>query len=285
MSVLAWVAPFRAELFRLTRSRGGRFGLIAPALLGVLRIFGGALTESLENTRRLAQGMKALAPKDITAFGPMADGINWGAPVLAMSALLVGAFALARERENGGFAQLALAAPRSSIVIGKLLAICAWIGLAFALLIVGTMGAAAIGHDFIAHVEDGFESMTLTELWKETARALSCGVPALLCCAAFGVMMSAVSSGVGAASVATLVPFTLFALFHATLGTIGPKLFTTYVPFLSERSPLMRLGKIARAFNDAGWEAGELVRASLVPCAEGVLFLVIACVVTARRRV
>jgi ABC-type transport system involved in multi-copper enzyme maturation permease subunit len=278
-----FIPMFRAEFFRLTRTRGGRFGLIAPALVGAARIFGGRLLDLLENTRRAAQGLKAAAPRDVTAFGPLADGLSAGAPVLAMTALLVGAFALARERENGGLAQLFLAAPRGPVVAGKLVAIAAWVVLAFALLFGAAMAAAACGGSFSAHVEDGFESMTRAELWQETLRAVSCGLPALLCCAAFGVMMSAMSAGVGAAAVATLVPFTLLALFHATLGAVGPKLFTTYVPFLSEQSPLMRLTKIARAFNDAAWEPGELARAAIVPGAEAVACLVLAWIVTRRR--
>jgi hypothetical protein len=276
-------AIFRAEFFRLTRTPSGRFGLVAPALLGALRIFGGTLVETLENARRAAQGMKAAAPRDVTAFGPLADGLNWGAPVLAMAALLSGAFAVARERENGGLAQLDLAATRGGVVLGKLLAIGAWVLVSFALLFAISVAAASLGGDFTAHVEDGFESMTRAELWRETGRAAACGLPALLCCAAFGVMMSAMSTGVGAASVAALVPFTLLALFHAALGRVGPKLFTTYVPFLSQQSPIARLAKVARAFNDAAWEPGELVRATLVPGVEAVAFLLLAWLVTLRR--
>lgn len=277
------VAQFRAEFFRLTRARGGRFGLVAPALLGVARILGGDLVETLANTRRAAQGMKAAVAADVTAFGPLADGLNCGAPILAMSALLVGAFALARERENGGLAQLYLAGSRGGVVAGKLAAIAAWVLAAFVLLFAASAGAAALHHDFVAHVEDGYEAMPLVALWQETARAVAASLPALVACAAFGVLMSAATPGVGAAAVATLVPFTLLALFHATLGALGPKLFTTYVPFLSEQAPLARLTKIARAFNDAGWEAGELVRAATVPAAEAAGFLLIAWLVTRRR--
>jgi hypothetical protein len=277
------VAIFRAELFRLTRTRGGRFGLFAPALLGALRVVGGQLIESLGNARRVAQGMKAAAPHDLTAFGPLADGINWGAPLLAMAALLVGAFALARERDNGGLAQLCTAAPRGAVVLGKLLAICGWVVLSFVLLFFASMGAAALGADFTAHVDEGFVAMTLADLWHELLRGLVCGLPALLCCGAFGVMMSAMSAGVGAAAVATLVPFTLLALFHATLGALGPKLFTTYVPFLSDQSPIARVAKVVRAFNDAAWEPGELLRACVVPGVEGLAFLLIAWLVTMRR--
>jgi len=276
-------ATFRAELFRLTRTRGGRFGLFAPALLGALRVVGGTLIESLGNARRVAQGLKAAGPYDLTAFGPLADGINWGAPVLAMAALLIGAFALARERDGGGLAQLFVAAPRGSVVLGKLLAICGWVVLSFVLLFLAAMGAAALGADFTAHVDDGYVAMSLPDLWREMVRGLVCGLPALLCCGAFGVMMSAMSAGVGAAAVATLVPFTLLALFHATLGALGPKLFTTYVPFLSDQSPIARVAKVVRAFNDAAWEPGELARACLVPGAEGLAFLLIAWFVTLRR--
>jgi hypothetical protein len=277
------VAIFRAELFRLTRTRGGRFGLFAPALLGALRVIGGNLIESLGNARRVAQGMKAAAPHDLTAFGPLADGINWGAPLLAMAALLVGAFARARERDNRGRPPLCTAAPRGAVVLGKLLAICGWVVLSFVLLFFASMAAAACGADFTAHVDEGFVAMTLADLWHELLRGLVCGLPALLCCGAFGVMMSAMSAGVGAAAVATLVPFTLFALFHATLGALGPKLFTTYVPFLSDQSPIARVAKVVRAFNDAAWEPGELLRACVVPGAEGLAFLLIAWIVTLRR--
>jgi hypothetical protein len=87
----------------------------------------------------------------------------------------------------------------------------------------------------------------------------------------------------GAAAVGAVVPFTLLALFQSTLGRVAGKLFVTYAPFFSQKAPLTRLSQVSRAFSDAHWEQGELLRAVLVPSIEGVAFVVLAWLVTSRR--
>jgi len=281
---VSFVAPMRAELYRLTRSRAGRFGLVAPALLGALQVLGGDLLGRAEAARRAAQGFAAAGSGAAPAFGPLADGVGGlGAMALAMIALLAGAFSLARERDLGSLPLLVLARPRGAVVVGKALGTCAYVVTAFVALFAASFLAAAIGRDFTGVVEDGFEMASAGELWNETLLAVGAGMPALLCCACFGVLVSALCSSVGAAAVGAVVPFTLLALFQSTLGRVADHLFVTYAPFFSPRAPFARLGQVARAFSDAHWAQGELLRAALVPSLEAVAFVLLAWLVTARR--
>lgn len=276
----------RAELYRLTRTRAGQIGLFVPALLGTGQVLLAELMASLKAARALAEGGAAPAvdaPTE-TAFGPFADGLGGlGAMALVMIALLTGAFALVRERDQGSLPQWLLARSRGAVVLGKALATCVYVALAFVALFVATLLAAALRHDYAAIVEDGFEMASAAEQWQEVARAAAAGLPALLCCACFGVLVSAITASVGAAAVGAIVPFTLLALFQSGLGGAADRLFITYAPFFSERSPLARLTKVARAFSDTHWESGELLRAALVPGVEAVACLALAWLITRRR--
>jgi hypothetical protein len=289
-AVAAFVAPLRAELFRLTRSRAGRVGLLVPAILGALQVLGADVLARAEAVRRAAQGLggggRGAAAEAAPAFGPLADGLGGlGAIALAMIALLTGAFSLARERDLGGLSLLALARSRGALVVGKTLGTCAYVITAFVALFAASFLAASISHDFTAVVEDGYEMASAAELWNETLHAVGAGMPAVLCCACFGVLVSSLSPSVGAAAVGAVVPFSLLALFQSTLGDVADQLFVTYAPFFSPRAPLSRLAQVSRAFSDAHWEQGELLRAALVPTLEGIAFVVLAWVVTSRRDV
>ena len=282
---MSCIAIVRAELFRLTRTRAGRLGLLAPALLGGGQVLIGELLAGVKAARALAEsGAIEGAAQVETAFGPLADGLGGlGAMALVMIALLTGAFTIVRERDQGSLPQWLLARSRGDLVVGKALATCLYVIVAFVALFVASMGAAALRHDFSAIVEDGFEMASAQEQWIEVARAVGAGLPAILCCACFGVLVSAATASVGAAAVGAVVPFTLLALFQTTLGSAAERLFIAYAPFFSERAPLARLTKVARAYSDTHWESGELLRATLVPGGEAVACLVLAWFITRRR--
>jgi len=282
---MSFVAILRAELFRLTRTRAGRVGLAVPALLAAAQIGVAELMEQLTTARAAASGAGAASetPSE-TAFGPLADGVGGlGAMALAMIALLTGAFAVVRERDQGSLPQWLLARSRGAVVLGKALGTCVYVLLSFAALLATSMAVAALRHDYSAIVDDGYEMASAGELWLEVARGCAAGLPALLCCACFGVLASSLAASVGAAAIAAIVPFTLLALFQSTLGSAADRLFITYAPFFSERAPLARLGKVARAFSDTHWEQGELLRAALVPTIEAAACLALAWLVTRRR--
>jgi hypothetical protein len=284
---VTFVAPMRAELYRLTRSVSGRVGLLVPAGLGVIEVFARDLLADVGAARQAAQGV-APASAVVPAFGPLADGIGGlGAMALAMIALLTGAFSLARERDLGGFPLLALSRPRGAVVVGKTLGTCAYVLTAFAALFVASLLAAAVGHDFTGVVEDNYEMAGAGELWQETLRAVGAGLPALLCCCCFGVLVSSLCASVGAAAIGAVVPFTLLAWFQSAFGRFAGNVFVAYAPFfdVSPRAPLTRLSQVARAFSDAHWEQHELLRAALVPSIEGLAFVLLAWVVTSRRDV
>ncbi|MBL8839979.1 MAG: ABC transporter permease subunit [Planctomycetes bacterium] len=281
---MSCLAILRAELFRLSRTRAGRIGLVVPALLGALQVVVADFMDAAKLARAAAESGASEALPPSPAFGLFADGLGGlGAMSLVMIALLTGAFSIVRERDQGSFALLVLARSRGSIVVGKALGTCLYLIVAFVALLLATMGTAAIRHDFTAIIEDGYEMASAGDQWLEVARAVGAGLPAILCCACFGVLVSAVTTGVGAAAVGAVVPFTLLALFQSTLGGAAERLFITYAPFFSERAPLTRLSKVARAFSDTHWEQGELARAALVPGVEAIACLALAWLITRRR--
>jgi hypothetical protein len=277
---VSFVAPLRAELYRLLRSRAGRWGVVVPALLAAAQVLGMEWLARLEAARRGA----AAGGEPEPAFGPLADGLGGlGAMALVMIALLTGAFSVARERDLGGLPLLALARPRAAIVLGKALGVCAYVLTAFVAMLLASAAAAALGHDFTGVVEEGFEMASAGELWLETLRAIGAGLPAVLCCVAFGVLVSSACTTAASAAVGAVVPFTLLALFQSTLGGWADRIFVTFAPFFSELAPLARLSQVSRAFSDAHWAPGELARATLVPTLEAAAFLLLACLLTRSR--
>lgn len=281
---MSFLSVMRAELFRLTRTRAGRIGLVVPALLCAVQLGVVEFLHSLTTARAAAEGITPADAPIETAFGPFADGVGGlGAMALTMIALLTGAFCLVRERDQGSLPQWLLARSRGAVVVGKALGNGIYVVVSFVLLLLVAAALAAVRHDFTAIVEDGFEMASAQEQWLEVARAVGAGLPALLCCTFFGVLVSSVTASVGAAAVGSIVPFTLLALFQSTLGDAARRLFVTYAPFFSERAPLVRLAKVARAFSDTHWEEGELLRAAAVPGVEALACLAVAWLVTRRR--
>jgi hypothetical protein len=245
-------------------------------------VLGGSRRVMVEAARRGAESAVEATP----AFGPLADGIGGlGAMALVMIALLTGAFSLARERDLGSLSLLTLARPRAALVVGKTLGTCAYVLTAFVALFVASSLAAMVGHDFAGVVEDGYEMASAGELWHETLRAIGAGLPAVLCCVCFGVLVSSLATTVASAAVGAVVPFTLLALFQSTLGHLADRVFVTYAPFFSPQAPLARLSQVARAFSDAHWAPDELLHAAWIPTAQAIAFLFVACFVTSRRSV
>ena len=269
---MKWLALLRADVYRLRCTRGGWAALLAPALVGGLRILGSSVSQRLDLTRRAAQDSDfdpTLMPV-VNGFGPLADGLRTGGFVLALVALLLGALLIVRERENGVLGLGLLAGSRFSLLVGKLLALCLVLVLSSGLLFCVCYLTTSTLFGLEDVVEEGYVMATARELLSDVVLAWLAALPAWLAAGSFGLLLSTVTATTGAAVGATVVPFLLADLLLGMLGEGARWVFITYVPSLGEESTLARLTEVARAYSDAGWRDGELMHAALVP---GVEFL------------
>lgn len=280
MSVLP---PGRAELLRLLRTRSNWVLLLLPALVAGLRIIGAHAADRMERARRIASGAEMLIEEGQSGFGPLSDALRTGAAVLTLLLLLLGALQMVRERESGALGLSLLARSRGAVVLGKVCFLMMFTLVGFILLFAISAVVAAGLHGLGPVVDEGFEMASAAELWSETLRGCLASLPALLCAGLFGLFVSSIASSAGAAMAGTLVPFVVLDVLGGLFEGISSRLFVTYVPFLGNGSPLVHLTEIARAFSDAEWREGELLRAVSVPGFEGFVLILAAILVTRRR--
>lgn len=272
------VPPLRAELFRMLRVRSNWLLLLLPPLVGAARVLGGRVGDDLARSRRAIEGADAAGVAAVSGFGPLADGLRTGGAVLTLVVLISGALALVRERENAALGLAFLARSRLAVLLAKALALALFALLGFALLFAGSAGVAGALYGFGAVVEEGYEMASASELWIETAKGSLAVLPALVAAGWFALLVSALAATTGAAVSGALIPFVAFDVLRGLFGDGVRHVFATYVPFLSDGSTLATLTKIARAYSDAGWAPHELLRATCIPGAEGLLLLLAAAI-------
>lgn len=280
---MSFAPPLRAECLRLLRTRSTWLLVLGPALLGALRILFAEAAGRMERARQVAAGAGQGEAVAESGFGAMADGIRAGSAVLTLVLLLYGALVLVRERESGALGLAFLARSRGAVVLGKALAIVLLALVGFLVLALFCGSLAWLLHGLGAVVDEGFEMATAGELWRETLKGSLAALPALVAAGLFGLAVSSLSSGPGAAVAGTLLPFLFLDVTGGLFENVSSRLFVTYAPFLGTGSPLVKLADIARAYSDAEWRDGELLRAVLVPSLEGLVMVLLAIVATRRR--
>ena len=81
-----------------------------------------------------------------------------------------------------------------------------------------------------------------------------------------------------------LVSCLVFDVFKNALGEAHRYVYASYLPTLLDKSCLGETAKFVRGFSDAGYSEEDLFLNFLVPIPEALLFLAIAMVVAARRK-
>lgn len=279
---MSWRPPIMAEMYRLFRVRATWYLLASPALVAWIYLWFGAASSERDAAKAALSG-GATPQVSESGFGPLADGLRSGGVVLTLVLLVLGALALARERESGALGTWFMGRSRGAVVVAKATALLAATGVGFGWLFVACYAFARWKYGLGPIVDEGYELATVDDLWAEIRRGTWPALPGIAAAPLFGLFVSSMVSSTGVAVAATLIPFVLGDVLKELMGDGGRYLFVTYAPFLGAGSPLAKLPDMARFYADQEWRAGELMRATWVPTAWGVALVVLAIWITRRR--
>jgi ABC-type transport system involved in multi-copper enzyme maturation permease subunit len=285
-----WTA-LRAELFKARHSVGSRLVLGATAGIGAARVGGGYLSERFAQARRMTSSLAAGDTVHVSAvargnaYAPFIDGLTTSLTVGVLLVLAFAAAAIAAERDHGTIRlPLTRSVSRAGLLVAKVLFTLAW---ALALAVMAYLGAFVMSlllYDFGPIVENNYEIFSSAEINAELWKASLALLPPLFATAAFGLLISCVARTSSEAVGAALVSYIMFDLFKGLLGDSDRFVFATFNPAIVDRSYLHEVGQLARGFSTAGFAEPLLSLNVLVPIAEGLLFLLLAGAIFARRR-
>lgn len=280
---------FRAELYRLMRSRLAWFALVAVALIAAVRVFAAHVADRTQHSRAVSEALlsgRAIpeAPLPGNAYAPLVEGWLAGLTLGTLLLLIYSARSIAGDRE-AGILRLARtrSASRSALVLGRFL-----VGplLVLALIAVSGLGAWLASSTFFEFgplVEDGYELFAEADLLSELSTALLATIPPLIATYAFGLFISSVGrTGTGAVGFC-LAAFLGFDLFKGVIGDSQVWIFASFTPSLIDKSCMKEMAGIAAGYSDSGYTEFVLHMNYIVPWPEAVLLLALACWIVSRR--
>jgi ABC-type transport system involved in multi-copper enzyme maturation permease subunit len=285
-----WTA-LRTELYKARHSPGSRLVLLATALIGAARVGGGFLADRFAQARRMTSSLAAGSTVQVSAtdkanaYAPFIDGLTTSLTVGVLLVLAFAAATIASERDHGTIRlPLTRSVSRTGLLTAKAMSILLW---ALALALAAYLGAfvmAALLYRFGPIVDSNYEIFSAREINVELAKASLALLPPLFATAAFGVLISCVARTSGEAIGIALVSYVMFDLFKGLVGDGNRFVFATFNPAIVDRSYLHEVGQLARGFSTAGFAEPMLALNVVVPLVEGLVFLVLAGAIFARRR-
>ena len=210
---------FRAESFRLIRSRVTQLASLFLVIVPCLHVAAARFVDSAERLKAARGGRKLLGLEEGRGWAPMVEAWRVGLALGALLLLIHGARAIAGDRDSG---VLRLAstrtASRQALAFGRALT-----GPPLVLAVVALSGLGAwlttlMWFDFGPLVEDGYVILEADEVRRELVRAIASSIPALMAVHAFGLLVSSVSRGATLAVAISVALFLAFDLFKDSLG-------------------------------------------------------------------
>lgn len=276
----------RAETYRLLCTRGAWLGLVFLASVSALRVVAGRAGEAIERVGSLTQGNQVSEALESGGAGwaALVDGWRTGLSASTLLLLLFAARTLAGDRESGVL-RLAVtrSATRTAVVLARALLA---LPMVCAMVLVTGLAAYATArgfHDFGPLLEDGYELFSAEELRQELTLAVGACLFPMLATHAFGMLVSALARNATFAVASAVSLFLAFDLFKEALGDAQYLVFAAFVPSFIDGSAMKEMSGLARGFSDAGFSADLAERNWIVPGPEGLLFVVAACWLHARR--
>lgn len=277
---------FRAEGYRLARSRVAWAALLAVGLLSALRVVAAYAGRTAEHATRvraaLVEGRDAPPPFDAgNAFAPFVDGWIVGLTLGTLVLLIHFARTLAGDREAG---VLRLASTRSvsrsGLVLGRALLAPVGVLLVVAASGFGAWAAAEWLFEFGPLVEDGFQVYESGEVVAELRTGVLAAASAMVATSAFGLFVSVCGRGATGAVGLALLAFLGFDLFKETLGDDASFVFASHAPTVFDSSYLKEVSVFAKGYND--WDYPDPL-GHWVPWGEAVLLVGLTCWIQRRR--
>jgi hypothetical protein len=279
----------RAEWYRLCHSRTAYGATLFLGAVAALRVFAAHLADRAAHLaavqRALGQGRPAPPlPPPGNAWAPFLDGWLAGLTVATLLLLLFSARALAGDRESGLLrVARTRSASRGALVMGRAFLGVALVACAMLVTAGSALAAAAWLYDFGPVVEDGYELVGTSELYRELTLATAATLPPLVGTFCFGLLVSSFArTGTGAVAGA-LALYLGFDLFKEVLGERQYFVFAAFNPSFVDNSCLKELAGIARGFSDAGYPESLYYQNAWLPWPQAVLMLVLACWLGSRK--
>ncbi len=280
----------RHELTRWARSPSVALLLTAPAALAVGAIY--QRHREVEADQALIAAGELFSATSVTAFEACAVGLRAGLLPAALVLTGLASHAIAGEYARGTLRNLLLRpVGRIRLALGKALALGTVAALTYALLLLGTLGAAAALFDFTALVEilpngETFPLVAAEELWPELKSVLKAPPAALLAYAGIGFLAGALPrSGTAGLSLALGAVMSLEVLrVPARAFDWEHRLPSAYLPSpLGDSSALAQYADLAVGASNAAEPAGS--NPHTIPLLWTAAALIAAAAVTFRRDV
>jgi ABC-type transport system involved in multi-copper enzyme maturation permease subunit len=285
-----WIA-LRAELYKARHSPGSRLVILAIALIAAARVGGGFVADRLAQARRMTGSLAAGDTVQVSAAGkgnayaPFVDGLTTSLTVGVLLVLAFSAATIASERDHGTIRlPLTRSVSRGSLLLAKMLSMLMWSVVLALAAYVGAFVMSVLLYRFGPIVENNYEIFSSAEINVELLKASVALLPPLFATAAFGILISCVARTSGEAVGAALVSYVMFDLFKGLVGDGNRFVFATFNPAIVDHSYLHEVGQLARGFSTAGFTEPLLVLNAVVPLAQGLVFLLLAVAIFARRR-
>ena len=280
----AW-RVFRAEWFRLLRSRATHLAGFFMVLIPTLHVVAARFVDSAERLEAARSGRELLGLEEGRGWAPLVEAWRVGLALGALLLLIHGARSIAGDRDSG---VLRLAstrtASRGALAAGRVMT-----GPPLVLLVVALSGLASyvttlVWFDFGPLMEDGYVILEVSELRRELARAILSAIPALWAVHAFGLLVSSISRGATLAVASSVALFLAFDLFKTSLGQNRFWLFATYSPSFIDNSAMQEMVGLAHGYSDAGVPESLMRMSYLLPAPQALLLASLAALVLTRRR-
>jgi ABC-type transport system involved in multi-copper enzyme maturation permease subunit len=274
----------RAELYRLLRSRAAWCAALFLASISAARVFLTHASEVAREARALGGGAASGQLEGGTGWAPFVDGWRTGLTAGVLLLLLHAARTIAADRESGVLRiALTRSSSRAAVVVARALLAVPLILAVFTLTGVSAWATGALFFELGPLVEDGYEFLSVAELWQELAVAALAALPALLATYAFGLALSALLRSGASAMTVALALYLGFDLFKETLGEAQYLVFASFAPSFVDGSLLSEMSGLARGFSDAGFPDGILERNLLLPWPQALVLVGLAVWAASRR--
>jgi len=280
-----FLAALRLELHTGWHTLGSKLILFLPALLAGLQLLGNSVINAGNQARDGFLGGSFEASLSEHAYGFFVDALSTGLTFLALLLVALGAYSFSHDRDTGAVRHLVIrVSSRPAVLLAKLIYFHLLALLALILLLLVSYLISAWLWEFGPVVEDGFELIGEQEIRQEIALGLRLAIIPLPAAIAFAVLISVVaSSATQAVTMAVGVTLAL-DLFKTVMGDYADFLYARFQPSLVDQSYLADVSRLVRGYSDVLVDERILQLNSWTPWPALLIFLTLALLIVARRK-
>ena len=244
-----FVAALRSEIHVGLATKGSKLVVLMPAVLVLLQLFLGKLSEVGNSAGSALAGAANNSPN--SAWGVFTDGLGTGLILLGLLLVAYSAYSFSFDRDTGAVRHLLIRrVSRPALLLAKfvychLLALCS----VLLVLCVAYAGTASLW-EFGPVVEDGFELISEEEIRSEILLGLHLALLPLPAAIAMGVLVSVLANSATAAVTGALGITLAMDMFKNALGDGSVYLYASFQPSILDESYLQDVSRLVRGYSD-----------------------------------